>query len=517
MIKRRQLALGLLTALIGLASCEDDVSSLKETNEAGTAPATSTSHLISKEDALNSLYDFLSEQTENGLKSISVVDTAEMWSIGCTAGAGTNKSLQTDAQSDALVYVVNFTGESGYAILAADDRISEEVLVISDSGNLSKSAATTAMDAIEDERVIFEGYPTTGEGFFSVSEYPDEIFINPNTVSLYDEDEDDTLVGDFSTDNIGEEDEDGNLVESTNKSIQTQAEDPNIGLGMCLTYAKKRVLLTPNKLDDGSSSSAPSTKTEKSCSSWENTGEKSKKLLETFYSWDQHSPFNDKYPRRRRFGFFGHRRKVPAGCFPLAIAKIMTVLSTPTNLYFNGYKIDWSSLSKSYLTSEGRISAATLVYGISVRCKSWYFYEGTFTFPHRAIDFMEEAGFKNVKKYDYNFSRIKNMIDDGKPVIIMAMPKLKVRDSHAWNIDGYKTKTRTITTNTYNGYKLTKSETITETREMVHCDFGWGGKCNGYYVSGIFDLDSEDNDYDKGYPEKSDYYNRFIKIITYDK
>ncbi len=514
---KRQLALGLITALIGLASCEDDVSSPMETNETDTASATSTSHLISKEDALNSLYDFLSEQTENGLKAISVIDTAEMWSVGSNAGAGTNKSLQNASQNDALVYVVNFTNENGYAILAADDRINEEVLAISDSGNLPKSAAATAMDAIEEERSIYEEYPLTGDGFFSVSEYPDEIFMNPNTVSLYDEDEDDTLVGNFSTDNIGEEDEDGNLVESANKSIQTQAEDPNIGLGLCLTYAKKRVLLTPDNLDDGSGSAAPSTKTEKSYTDWEDTGKKSKKLLETFTSWNQHSPFNDQYPRRRRFRIFGHKRKVPAGCFPLAIAKIMTALSTPTNLYFNGYKIDWSSLNKGYLTSEGRISAATLVYGISVRCKSWYFYAGTFTFPHRAIDFMEEVGFKNVKKYDYNFSRIKKMIDDGKPVIIMAMPKLKVTKSHAWNIDGYKTKTRTITTNTYSGTNLTKSETITETREMVHCDFGWEGNSNGYYVSGIFDLDSGENEYDKGYSEKSDNYNRFIKIITYDK
>lgn len=211
---KRQLALGLITALIGLASCEDDVSSSSpmETNETDTASATSTSHLISKEDALNSLYDFLSEQAENGLKAISVIDTAEMWSVGSNAGAGTNKSLQNASQNDALVYVVNFTNENGYAILAADDRISEEVLAISDSGNMPKSAAATAMDGIEEERSIYEEYPLTGDGFFSVSEYPDEIFMNPNTVSLYDEDED----------------------------------------------------LTPDNLDDCSGSAAPSTKTEKS-------------------------------------------------------------------------------------------------------------------------------------------------------------------------------------------------------------------------------------------------------------
>lgn len=514
---KRQLALGLITALIGLASCEDDVSSLKETNEAGTAPATSTSHLISKEDALNSLYDFLSEQTENGLKSISIVDTAEMWSVGYNAGTGTNKSLQSDAQSDALVYVVNFTEESGYAILAADDRINEEVLVISDSGNLSKSAAATAMDAIEDERIIYDEYPLTGEGFFSVPEYPDEIFINPNTVSLYDEDEDDTLVGNFSTDDIGEEDEDGNLVESTNKSIQTQAEDPNIGLGLCLTYAKKRVLLTPNKLDDGASSAAPSTKTEKSHTGWKDTGNKSDILLKTYKNWHQHSPFNDLYPRRRKWIIFGHRRKALAGCFPLAIAKIMAHLTFPTiHCENSNHIIDWNSINNDKSTEDGQRSKAELLYFISKGCKCKYFYEGTFTFPHNAANFMKFVGFSDVKRYDYNFSRVKEMIDNGKPVIIYAMPGLNIFRSHAWNIDGYKTKVRTTTTKTYKGATIVKAETQTESREMVHCDFGWNSKNNGYYVSGIFNLNSADNDYDTKNNPKTTMYNRLVKIITYN-
>ncbi len=516
MLMRRHLTLGAIIPLVCLASCEDYVSSQKETEELEATSATSASHLISKETALNSLYDFLSAQTENGLKSVSVIDTAEMWSITYKAETGTNKSVQNDNGGDALVYVVNFTEDNGYAILSADDRISEEVLAISDSGNLSKSATTAAITNSGD-RVILEEYPLTGDGFFTLPEYPDEIFMNPNTVSLYDEDEDDTLVGNFSLDDIGEEDEDGNVLIASNKSLQVQQDDPNIGLNLCLDYAKKRVLLSQDKLSDGSESTGPSIRTERNCTEWRENGDKSDKILKSFKDWNQHSPFNDLYPRKRKFLFFGHRRKVPAGCFPLAIAKVMTVLSTPTNLYMNGYKINWSSLNSEYLTSEGRISAAQLVYGISVRCKSKYFYEGTFTFPHHAIDFMKEIGFRNVKKYDYNFSRIKEMIDNGKPVIITAMPKFNVFHSHAWNIDGYKTKSRTITTNTYNGYYLTNSETKTEMREMVHCDFGWGGKCNGYYVSGIFDLDSQENEYDNVYPEKSEYYNRFIKIITYDK
>ena len=50
---------------------------------------------------------------------------------------------------------------------------------------------------------------------------------------------------------------------------------------------------------------------------------------------------------------------------------------------------------------------------------------------------------------------------------------------------------------------------------IVHCNFGWNGLFNGYYVSGIFALkdgewDTRGNDYDKT------KYNNYLKIITYD-
>jgi hypothetical protein len=53
---------------------------------------------------------------------------------------------------------------------------------------------------------------------------------------------------------------------------------------------------------------------------------------------------------------------------------------------------------------------------------------------------------------------------------------------------------------------------------MVHCDFGWGGPCNGYYVDGVFKLNSSDNDYDEINTErKNTKYNHHVRIITYAK
>ena len=53
---------------------------------------------------------------------------------------------------------------------------------------------------------------------------------------------------------------------------------------------------------------------------------------------------------------------------------------------------------------------------------------------------------------------------------------------------------------------------------MVHCDFGWEGLCNGYYVSGVFKLNDSNIEHDPGSNYGGNtYYNNLLKVITYDK
>ncbi len=110
------------------------------------------------------------------------------------------------------------------------------------------------------------------------------------------------------------------------------------------------------------------------------------------------------------------------------------------------------------------------------------------------------------------------MIDDGCPVIIYAVPGIKVWNSHAWIIDGYKTRVRQHITKEYKNNVLIKTTTLPDTCKMVHCDFGWGGLCNGYYVDGVFKLNSEDNEYDEPlYGNKNIKYNQHVRIVMYKK
>ena len=131
---------------------------------------------------------------------------------------------------------------------------------------------------------------------------------------------------------------------------------------------------------------------------------------------------------------------------------------------------------------------------------------------------MRAKGYKNVEIYKYNFDRVKNMLDNGCPVIIYSVPNINLLKSHCWNIDGYKVKERTITTKTYKNGTLCGTTVDTEKNDMVHCDFGWWGCCNGYYVSGVFKLgdSSVEEDYNITH-NKDTNYNNYLHVMTYDK
>lgn len=131
---------------------------------------------------------------------------------------------------------------------------------------------------------------------------------------------------------------------------------------------------------------------------------------------------------------------------------------------------------------------------------------------------MRKLGLKNAKTYSYSWERVTTLLDNGCPIVIYAMPDMNIFSSHAWNIDGYKIKKRTITYKTYVGETLEKEQTETEILNMVHCDFGWGGKSNGYYVSGIFNtkdprIEHDPNSYDKD----NHKYNNYLHVIMYNK
>lgn len=485
---------------------------------------TETTYAISADGALANLEAFMADSDNPMTKAKRSLTVSSITPIKYTSIAtrGNHENLDCDN----LLYVANFEDDQGYAILAGDTRIEDKVIAVADDGYLSDATIYTAIELADAERWIIDGYPTTGAGIFTTKETGDELFINPNTISLYDENVGDTFVGNLRLDDINIEDENGVPVKSTTPNIEQGFKPELISTTLCVSYAVneiqeyKRVELLQDDIyvgskEVGEGSSTPRTETKKS--GWR-VIENASPILSKYVSWKQSSPFNDLYPKKRKYFLLGKRDKAPAGCFPLAIAKILTHFEQPNSFTYNGYTVNWGELKNSYNSAIGKLSAAHLLKGISAGCECWYFYEGTFTFPSKATSFMRFIGFENAHSHNYSFDRVKEMIDNGCPLIIYSVPGINVLKSHSWNIDGYIIKERTITTEIYSGSVLNNTITKTETCRMVHCDFGWNGKCNGYYASGVFKLDDSNIEHDPGtsYSGNTNY-NNILKVITYNK
>lgn len=472
-------------------------------------------HTIPVDSALSFLNDFMAadgdvDSRADRVKSISCIKTVRYDMVGSRSG---NDSLECEN----LLYVANFANNEGYAVMAADDRISARVIAVTDKGYIDdKQIYKTSEWYRHPQQPIVEGYPTTGPGFFTVEECGDELFINPNTVNMFIESENDTLVGNYTLDandkvilpEILEEnnpEEDVPFLRVVDFAINDVNNNPGNHLGN--NGDGDYTVIGANC---GSSGTVKETREVSYVRSRPN-------LLSEFVLWHQQPPFNDLYPYRRKGIIIGSKRKAPAGCFPLAIAKVLTHFEYPSDYISNGIIINWKELKRDFNSELGKLSASHLLYSIAEGCKCWYFYYGTFTFPHNAANYMKFLGFQNVKSYEYNFKRATDMIDKGNPVIISSIPSnLRIWEAHCWNIDGYKVKKVTVKRDWYQGDKIVHSETKFHTYDMIHCDFGGRGNHNGYYISGIFNSKNKNNEIDWYSTGKDFNYKYNTKIILYD-
>lgn len=360
--------------------------------------------------------------------------------------------------------------------------------------------------------------------------------MNPNTVSLYIEAEQDTLVGNFIPFNDNDPDiydEFGNIIPdhlTGGEILECNFDIEYVASSLCTNYALNQIRNYNKRPDswvrfkiydendrDRESDGGPYVNITRT--GW-TTKIETTPLLKKYSNWHQGTPFNDFFPKRLHVSIFPpsvHYGKAPAGCFPLALAKILTYFQYPDRFEYNGRVVNWENLNRSeYGFLSDDTSAPSLLRGISHGCDSWYFYEGTFTFPHKVSSYMRSIGLSNAHNKGYDFDIVVNMIDNGKPIIISSVPGINITNSHSWNIDGYKIKERTVTYFKPGTRDIDYQEL--DSCKMVHCDFGWRGTCNGYYISGVFKLDDPNSEKDnKNDPKNKTNFNHIIRIITYDK
>ena len=222
--------------LLVLSACQKENLT---TVDSQTTEVSTANHEIPLDVALRNLDNFLGDtQGTRGAEAKRKVSNVIPIALG-------HLSTRSSASSNSnIIYAANFQGGKGYALLAADDRIGSEVIAVIDSGSVSEEDIAFAKRfMVGEKKPIVEGYPTTGPGIITVADYPGETFLNPNTFNPYEATDEDGWIGNFSIDNTGEIDENGNLVSQGTETRGTHNLKPKNQsmLTMCFDYAKREV------------------------------------------------------------------------------------------------------------------------------------------------------------------------------------------------------------------------------------------------------------------------------------
>ena len=413
-------------------------------------------------------------------------DVSDVVAIG---GAAATRISDTPALPDTLVYVVNFDGDNGFAVLGAH-RALAPVFAITENGNLDPRTL---------ERKIGQAYDcfVSGQAAESVtraddSEYTDHDASYPPIVP--------ELLG--------------RSIAAYSLDISGWGNTPN----------------TPNyKL------------VETTYSNWE---EKKKVGPLVEVKWHQRYPFNMSCPESKE----QPGTKYAAGCVMVAIGQIMATNKRPTKApagtlvsynwtelnsisnYMNVDQYNTTDKAKNLLQNRPdlytrckHLSDFLTYLGVKENCNAYYSLTGTEAYDRdaeRCLKHLDAEFYKNATVQDLNACKftIYEMLNNNKPIYAGGYTQSGL--GHAWVIDGYMERQRTRT----DKYESSSGDGITyytlEHDKLFHCNWGWCGFCDGYYIEDIFDLNDRINK-DEIIDEKinTDHYGYNFKyentVITY--
>ena len=223
-------------------------------------------------------------------------------------------------------------------------------------------------------------------------------------------------------------------------------------------------------------------------------------------NWNQ-SPYYNDYIKQAE-GLGGYNTSYPAGCVAVTLAQICAELEYPKfcnadvlkklketgcvedwNGEYDYYHMKWRNHYEHAFTynemgQSGRNSVKALLYDIGKGVNMDYELNLSYAYTSDALKWLKAAGFSCSNVSMYYFNNIKKSINKNCPVFIQAYrtwdEKINsLSNGHAWVIDDYVLLDCDVINNkTGEEFKITEN--------FVHCNFGWGGTCNGYYRDGIF-------------------------------
>lgn len=522
---------------------------IPEANKNEVVETNKNPYLLTKDEALNDLIQLVSQMPEspsvrsgnkvsfkNKLSGITVKDIAQVSLSPIMTKGG--------EQVETNMYLVNFDEKNGggYAMLAADKRAGATVLALVEKGNVKpedfKGRLVTEAD-IQKEIPGFKFYDKEKDDYYVGSyhkpiDYPvDESSIDIEEKMSEKADEVRERMAEIYKERLKDE-----ISREEYEEMLYRAEKEALKKYRPKWY-KDTIIDNKKNIPGGGKYKDLDTVTLEKTTGWQLI-DAVPAMLET--KWHQNKPFNNLCPIRSQWGF-GKMRPAPAGCVPIALAQIMAYHEFPKSFLAisepnsNNEKkeyleFDWKEVKKvcnykeiydcnDSTNNEKNFLAALLLKIIGDDVISIYRFAWAFGLPSDAKKFLEKVGYKNVELYrgkKLMKEKILEMLKSRKPVFIAAVSDLW--DGHAWVIDGYQRYYDR--TDYYSKFDKIISTSF-DTKDYLHCNFGWGGQCDGYYSAWLFDLRDgpgyrDEKDFNYNYQNNYEKYNYDwgFRYITYD-
>lgn len=207
----------------------------------------------------------------------------------------------------------------------------------------------------------------------------------------------------------------------------------------------------------------------------------------------------------------------PAGCGPIAVAQFLTFWQLPDPNVVGNQTFDWNLICENYYgkwaSSRAKDEVARYVQTLGICLKAGYSLSGTSTVITDVEGFLKALAFPNATLLNYDAATAERMVFAGQPIIIRGQ-KDGEDQGHDWILDGwyrYEAKICTWVNNV-----MVSAEPIQDV--LAHCNFGWDGRCDGYYYPWLFDT-TQCQGQDKTVGDRNDgmqyRFDSDLKIIVY--
>ena len=209
-----------------------------------------------------------------------------------------------------------------------------------------------------------------------------------------------------------------------------------------------------------------------------------------------------------------------AGCSTIAAAQFIYYMKPNHDIIVNGTEISTTQLlSMQYgytPTPVAKDVVSTLILEIGYAIDANFGVNATSASLTNVANLLTSVlGYNHILR-NYSQGIAEGKLDLETP-IIMQGSDARTGGCHAWILDGYSRGEVTKKKFTIDG----GSETIyVGSFSKVHCNFGWGGVCDGYYSNSVFDTSNRNYDIDSSVGDytgigPSNYTSEFWMINTY--